>query len=405
MIAVVLIALSSSLPTIASFPSNAPVEAIASIDSAVSMESVASTPSNDSGESPTQIVTLKTPPDVHEPQAAVDAKGRVYVAYATTALVSISISNDGGATFGDPVAVGAVGKISLGMRRGPRVAATADAVVVSAIGGAQGGGHDGDLVAWRSTTAGVSWNFPVKINDLPGSAREGLHAMGASAKGDVACAWLDIRSGKMEIYCALSSDGGKTFGPNRLVYHSPGGSVCECCHPSLAFDAQSTLYVMFRNELDGARDLYVTESKDGGKTFEKARKLGTGTWKLAACPMDGGSLAIDASGKVTSLWRREQELYASGSDPIEHKVNSGEQPWLASSDKGVYSTWLSRRGGDLWVLAPKSDTPAKIASDANDPMIACSPDGKGPVIAVWESTAHDATAICAARLDSNEAAK
>jgi hypothetical protein len=353
-----------------------------------------------------RIVTLKTPPDVREPQAAVDSQGHVFVVYATPKLVSISVSNDSGATFGDPIAVGEIGKISVGMRRGPRVVATSRAVVVSAIGGARGDGHDGDLVAWRSTTNGVSWLFPARVSDTPGSAREGLHAMAASTKGEIACAWLDVRSGKTEIWCACSSDDGQTFGANRLVYHSPDGSVCECCHPSIAFDASGTLYVMFRNELDGARDMYITESKDGGKTFTSAHKLGAGTWKIAACPMDGGAVAIDRDGHVMSVWRREQEIIrtdALATSAAETKLGSGEQPWIAASASGFYCTWLTRRGADLWLLAPSSSAALKIASEATDPIIASSLDGQTPVVIVWESTAGEKSAIFTARVDGGGA--
>lgn len=357
-----------------------------------------STAALEPGDAP-KIVTLDAPTDVHDPQAAVDASGRVFVVYASKSLVSISISSDGARTFGPSIAVGRIGTVSVGMRRGPRVAITPRAIVVSAIGGVQGGGRDGDLVAWRSTTGGTSWLAPAKLNDLPGSAREGLHAMAAGPNGELACAWLDVRSGKTELYSATSSDDGVSWSPNRLVYHSPDGSICECCHPSLAFDARGTLYVMFRNELDGARDLYIVESRDAGKTFGRSRKLGTGTWKLAACPMDGGALAIDASGKLASIWRREQEIFVAEPGAQEHKVHGGEQPWIASGPKGFFSVWLEHRGGELWLLAPQAQAPQKIASDANDPMIACSPDGKGPVVAVWESTAHDKSSLCVARVD------
>jgi BNR repeat-like domain len=390
----------------------------------LSISASISTPAPSEPEPPPQIITPKVPPGVHEPQAAVDARGRVFVVYATPSLVSISVSSDLGATFGEPVAVGRIGKMAVGMRRGPRVAATPSAVIVSAIGGVVGDGHDGDLVAWRSTTSGVSWLAPVRVSTYPGSAREGLHAMCAGPNGELACAWLDVRSGKTEIYAAASSDEGASFAPEELVYHSPEGSVCECCHPSVAVDAHGALYVMFRNQLDGARDMYITESKDHGKTFSKAHKLGTGTWKLAACPMDGGALAIAPAGHVMSIWRREQDVYSADiaganvvaqrdagradqlgsptpndSSTAEHELARGEQPWIASGANGVYRAWLTHRGGDLMLLAPKNDSAVKLADDSDDPMIASSIDGKGPVIAVWESTTDGKSAIRVARLD------
>ena len=50
---------------------------------------------------------------------------------------------------------------------------------------------------------------------------------------------------------------------------------------------------MFRNNVNGSRDEYLVESRDGGRSFAAARKLGSGTWPLNGCPMDGGGLAIE----------------------------------------------------------------------------------------------------------------
>ena len=50
------------------------------------------------------------------------------------------------------------------------------------------------------------------------------------------------------------------------------------------------------NSLDGNRDMYLVRSEDGGRTFGPPEKLGAGTWKLAACPMDGGDLVRGGGG-------------------------------------------------------------------------------------------------------------
>lgn len=51
---------------------------------------------------------------------------------------------------------------------------------------------------------------------------------------------------------------------------------------------EGEIAVMFRNAIEGARDLYLTRSHDGGRMFEPAARLGSGTRKLEACPMDAG---------------------------------------------------------------------------------------------------------------------
>ena len=128
------------------------------------------------------------------------------------------------------------------------------------------------------------------INDAPGAPTEGLHSLAADAKGDLFAAWLDKRGGHgTKLYGARSTDGGVTWSKNVMIYDSPEGTICECCHPSVAIDAAGQILVMWRNWLGGSRDMYLTRSRDG-VAFSKPEKLGTGTWPLNACPMDGGGI-------------------------------------------------------------------------------------------------------------------
>lgn len=104
------------------------------------------------------------------------------------------------------------------MRRGPRIVKNQAAILVTAIGGLMGKGRNGDIVAWRSTDDGRTWQGPVRVNDTADSAREGLHAMANGVDGSVWCVWLDLRDKKSEIYAAVSKDNGATWEPNRCVY-------------------------------------------------------------------------------------------------------------------------------------------------------------------------------------------
>ncbi|MBW3543065.1 MAG: glycoside hydrolase, partial [Planctomycetes bacterium] len=206
-----------------------------------------------------------------QPQVAVDSDGKVYVAYGAGEAVYCSTSTDGGRSYGAPVQVGNVERLALGMRRGPRIAAGREIIVVTAVSH-----EEGTVRAWRSSNAGRSWSGPVTVNDnSPGTANEGLQALAAGPNGMLYSVWLDHRLNKKnQIFGAASNDGGKRWSENRLIYRSPDGSVCPCCHPAVTFDSQGTLYVMWRNSVGGFRDMYVAVSRDGGKTFSPAVQLG-----------------------------------------------------------------------------------------------------------------------------------
>ena len=299
-----------------------------------------------------------------QPQLA-SAQGTLAVAFGAGNAVYVAASRDQGKTFAAPVKVAELTKLMLGRHRGPRIAILPrGAMVVSAIGDA------GDLLAWRSADGGKTWSVPVRINDQPRAAREGLHAMAAGPDGALFAAWLDLRAGKTKLYGARSSDGGATWSPNALIYESPDGTICECCHPSVVIDKAGRVLVMWRNWLGGARDMYLARSEDGGKTFSAATKQGRGSWPLKACPMDGGGVAPDG----TTAWRRESTVFLVRPGEPEQALGPGKDPAIAS---GPYVVWSN--GKQLEVYTPNQKR--VLAEDAAYPSLA----GGDSVYAAWES--------------------
>lgn len=284
------------------------------------------------------------------------------------------------------------------MRRGPRIAVTEDAVVVTAIGGKQGRGRDGDLQAWSSADHGETWTGPMIVNDAHDSAREGLHGMAAGSDGSIWCVWLDLREKRTEVYASKSQDGGATWKSDIRVYRSPDGNVCECCHPSVAV-TETSVHVMFRNSLAGNRDLYLASSLDHGKTFSPAKKLGEGAWKLDACPMDGGMLAIAPDGSLTTIWRRGKEIFTvNDRAEKEHSLGPGEQPWIAMASSGPIYVWTAGREGDLMIQKSGDKHPLKLAKSARDAMVVSAPNGAEPIIACWESKQDGQSSVMLTRI-------
>ncbi len=316
--------------------------------------------------------------EYRQPQMAAGA-GVVGLAFGAGDRIYYAESRDAGLFFADPVALPEAGKLALGRHRGPRIAIAGRAVVISAVVGAKGGGADGDLLTWRSTDHGRTWSAPVAVNDVTGAAREGLHAM--AARGDTVFAvWLDLRSKGTRLYGAVSSDAGRTWSKNTLIYESPAGHICECCHPSLAFGPDGEIYAMWRNWLGGSRDLYYAVSTNGGHSFQEAEKLGAGTWPLQACPMDGGGIAVSPSGQVITAWRRDSSIYLAPAGGRETEVGTGKDPAVALSPDGAYAIWTAP--GGLFARLPGKSEPVRVSFRGAFPNLLAVPGGF--VLAAWE---------------------
>lgn len=320
--------------------------------------------------------------DVPSKQPQIAASGRtVGLTYGAESTIYFARSDSGGASFEAPTVVSARGALSLGMHRGPRIAFVGKTIIISAVVGDKGKGADGDLLAWRSLDNGKTWSSSVKINDVPDAAREGLHSMASDGKDFLFATWLDLRDKGTRLYGSVSRDGGATWSKNVFVYASPSGSVCQCCHPTVAIGPNGQIHVMFRNELEGARDMYVVSSADGGRSFKTAEKLGRGTWMLNACPMDGGGMALDSSGRVETVWRREKTLFSTGLGQREDSLGSGKDGTVAAGSGGLYFAWTTPEG--VQARLPGKPDPMLIGPKGAYPQLLALNDGT--VLATWES--------------------
>lgn len=348
------------------------------------------------GAEPFTIMAGDSAKSPKQPQACVSVSGAVNLTFGIGEDVYYCNVDDQKTSA--PQIAFSIPNMSLGMRRGPRIANTGTAVVITAIGGAQGKGRDGDILSYRSIDNGMNWLGPVKVNDVEGSAREGLHAMTAADGGTLWCVWLDLRDKGTKLFASKSVDHGASWSANVLVYRSPGGSICECCHPSIVAQ-KDTVHVLFRNSLKGNRDMYLVSSHDQGLSFGDAVCLSQDHWQLNACPMDGGMLAINQGNQLATVWRRDRNVFHSErANNAETFLGTGEQPWIASNDDGLFTVWTSKRDGDLLLKQPRSTTSEKLSGAASFPVVVATSAPNPSAYVFWEQRVEQASRVMGQRV-------
>jgi hypothetical protein len=325
-----------------------------------------------------------TPSDLRgavQPQVAIAPSGRIHVVFGKDSAIFHTTSADG-RTFSAPVKIGELEKLALKMRRGPRVTATDKLVLVTAISHA-----DGNVHAWTSADTGKTWKENAHLNTVPKSAREGLQALAGDGRGLVTAVWLDMRGKGMEPWIRVSRDGGVTWGEDVSIYQSPDSHICECCVPNVAISPTGEIAAMWRNWLGGSRDVYMATSRDG-RTFSAAQKLGTGTWKLNGCPMDGGSLAFAPTGEWLAVWRRERAVFATDATaPEKQLAPNATQPVAAYAGKTPLLLW---EANGVLMLQRGTTTPERFAENAASASIV---SGSDSAVIAWEGTANGVKTI------------
>jgi hypothetical protein len=209
--------------------------------------------------------------DARQPQLAADRDGGFYCVFLRNGNIEFSTSSDNGKTWSAPVtAIDAKGQARGGMQRGPRIGVD-DRKVITITAPLcfdekelQAQFPRAELWLVRSTDGGRTFSQPVQINETKGTAPEALHALAVAPNGDAHVTWLDMRGRKkgQDLYTAKVVDGKP--GKNVKI----GATLCECCAPGLALDGAGNPLVAWRDgAASGNRAIWITRSRDGGKSF------------------------------------------------------------------------------------------------------------------------------------------
>jgi len=143
--------------------------------------------------------------------------------------------------------------------------------------------------------------------------------------------------------------------------------------------------------------MWIAVRARGAAEFGPATKLGEGSWKLNACPMDGGRIVALGGGAFGAVWTRNGEVYFSHREGAETKLGQGKQPVAVVARDGrplvvwQQGTGLVSGGGN------PGATPTSRAADARFPSVLTVPGDRGILLA-YERGEKAATSIVVERL-------
>ncbi len=213
---------------------------------------------------------------LYDPCIAYDETGNLFVAWADNRTVSdtdivLRKSTDGGMTFGPEIRVDDTGTGTLHHEQG---------------------------------TTGIADTFSFNPSLV-------------AAEGKVYVVWQDLRDGWNAIYFARSDDAGETFGRNVRVNGSYRPFIHEY-NPSIAVDKAGRIYVAWQDTGRDGGDIYIAISTDGGKSFGSPIRVDDATESLTT--QSSPRVAVTPSGETLYvLWRDAryggQDLFIAATHP------------------------------------------------------------------------------------------
>ena len=134
------------------------------------------------------------------------------------------------------------------------------------------------------------------INKTPS---EGF-SLAVAKDGRVSAIWMADK-----LFAKVSKDHGRTFGLPAEIDASL--DPCDCCTTSSTYAADGRLGVLYREETDNERDMYLAMwNQDNGQVVRT--RISTTPWKINACPMTFYQISRNSKG-FTAVWPTKSHVY------------------------------------------------------------------------------------------------
>ena len=139
-------------------------------------------------------------------------------------------------------------------------------------------------------------------------------AVAVDRAGDVFVFWHAgaLEDARRSVYLAVSRDGGTTFEPARRVGGTAAGA-CACCGLAATNDPNGAIHVSYRGAGDNVRrGQRLLTSTDRGRTFSDRQ---IDPWELGACPVSTTNLFAGPGG-LTAAWETDGQVHFAGVDRL-----------------------------------------------------------------------------------------
>src|SRR6266852_1390218 len=310
-------------------------------------------------------------PDHGQPVAAkADTEGTIHLLYSTASGPHYAKSTDNGITFGAAIPV--VDKQS--QRPGLEFDG-ADMVV-----GKGGRIHVAmSTNAWKLKLPEIEWAFfyatlePgatafTPVRNLNRKPSEGF-SLATDDKGNVSACWLSDK-----LYANVSHDNGKTFAPSLEI--NPAYDPCNCCTTSAVYGEDGKLAVLYREETNNDRDMYLVLWDQGQSQVSRTRVSST-LWKIDSCPMTYYAISRGQGGFV-AVWPTKGQIYFARLDSKGQQLPPGEikTPGKAGHRTGMLA--LNGPDGSTLVAWKKDDHEGWQLYDAKGQPVGSSGSASSP---------------------------
>ncbi|MGH7822539.1 MAG: sialidase family protein [Candidatus Binatia bacterium] len=243
---------------------------------------------------------------------------------------------------------------------------------------------------------GYSFSAPKALFSGKAGGQSSMPSVAVGRAGEVSVVWADLSAKNPGVLFTRSVEGGKSFLRPRNI----ASKIDLPLDPKVAVDRQGRIFVVWSGVSDGARDIFLARSTDGGNSFSSPKNLSDNK-HASELP----AIAIDAKDRAYVVWRDKEpptiQIW------FRHSIDGGESfskpkvvsrtgfsntPAIAAEEDGhVYVSWVSNVAGNLDIYfihsADAGRSFGRLLNISGTRLSSHSPsvatDGGGNVVSVW----------------------
>lgn len=153
-----------------------------------------------------------------------------------------------------------------------------------------------------SKDGGLTFGSPTSVQGSVAGGYAILAAVTVDGTGNPVVSYILHKNNDTDYLVRRSTDGGFSFNDDPVIANAPapGGAVCECCTSDLLASGDS-VWLLFRNNNQDLRDIWVSRSTDLAATFDAATDVDATDWQLNFCPVAGPRMARSGDSLIT-VW-------------------------------------------------------------------------------------------------------
>lgn len=173
---------------------------------------------------------------------------------------------------------------------GPEVAAKGDTVYIVFICGVA----NNSIMIKKSFDGGITFSDTIRVSTNDNNFKYSMPNIAVKENGNPVVTYMKCAQNytNWQQIVNVSFDYGTSFNNEVNASYIAPGEPCDCCKSSVVCKGDN-IYLLYRNNYNNVRNMYISKSIDGGITFTEIEDLDDLNWITNTCPTSSAYGAIN----------------------------------------------------------------------------------------------------------------